>query len=585
LRALILATLLLAAAPAPASAEPADDLRALMEEHYRWLLADNPVAATRLGVQDYDTRLRDLSAGARDRRVVEARTFLARLAAIPAAQLAAQDRVNHAILTRELRQIVDENEFGQRDMLFTTYYGWHQDFAGLADDVPLRTRADFDSYLARLEAYPQLNRAALERTEAAVRGGFVLPCSVLTGYDRTIEGVIAADPAQSRFYQPFTRPRPAAIPEADWTELQQRARRIVADVLNPEYRRHLDFLRTRYLPACQRTDSVSALPNGAAYYRLLARQFTTTDMTPEQIHAVGMREVERIRAEMDAVARDAGHPSRQAFIQQLRTDPRYYATSADQLLRESAYVTRTIDGHLPRLFGRMPRLPYTLRAIPAETAETTTTAYYSPGSPESGLAGTYYVNTSRLNQRPLWEIPALSLHEAAPGHHFQIALQQELDLPPFRRNFVGFTAYTEGWALYTEGLGRDMGLYDTPERRMGELSYQMWRAARLVVDTGIHAQGWDKARAIAFMRDNTALTEANIEAEVNRYISWPGQALGYMIGRLKILELRARAEAALGARFDIRRFHDAVLANGSVPLDVLEAEIDRWIAEERARTP
>jgi uncharacterized protein (DUF885 family) len=583
LRALILATLLLAAAPAAAAAAPADDLRTLMEEHYRWLLADNPVAATRLGVRDHDTRLRDLSAAARDRRVVEARTFLARLAEIPVAQLSAQDRVNHFILTRELRQIVDENEFGQRDMLFTTYYGWHQDFAGLADDVPLRTRADFDSYLARLEAYPQLNRAALERTEAAVRGGFVLPCSVLTGYDRTIEGVIAADPAQSRFYQPFARPRPAAIPEADWTQLQQRVRGIVVDVLNPEYRRHLDFFRTRYLPACQRSDGVSALPNGAAYYRLLARQFTTTDMTPDQIHAVGMREVERIRTEMDAVAREAGHQTRQAFIQQLRTDPRYYATSADQLLRESAYVTRIIDGHLPRLFGRMPRLPYTLRAIPAETAETTTTAYYSPGSPESGIAGTYYVNTSRLNQRPLWEIPALSLHEAAPGHHFQIALQQELDLPPFRRNFVGFTAYTEGWALYTESLGRDMGLYDTPERRMGELSYQMWRAARLVVDTGIHAMGWDKARAIAFMRDNTALAEANIEAEVNRYISWPGQALGYMIGRLKILELRARAEAALGVRFDIRRFHDAVLANGSVPLDVLEAEIGRWIEAEQAR--
>ena len=253
-------------------------------------------------------------------------------------------------------------------------------------------------------------------------------------------------------------------------------------------------------------------------------------------------------------------------------------------MRATARVTKEIDGHMPRLFGTLPRLPYTIREIPAEIAEGTTTAYYNSGSPESGIAGTYYVNTSKLAQRPLWEIPALSLHEAVPGHHHQIALQQELDLPPFRRHFTSYTAFTEGWGLYSESLGRDMGLYDTPARRMGELSYQMWRASRLVVDTGIHAMGWDKDRAVRFMRDNTALTEANIDAEVNRYISWPGQALGYMIGRLKILELRQRAEQALGDRFDLRHFHDAVLRNGSVPLDVLEAEIDAWIAAEGARS-
>ena len=250
----------------------------------------------------------------------------------------------------------------------------------------------------------------------------------------------------------------------------------------------------------------------------------------------------------------------------------------------SARINKEVDGWLPRLFGTLPRLTFTLREIPAEIAEGTTTAYYSPGSPESGIAGTYYVNTSKLDQRPLWEVPALSLHESVPGHHFQIALQQEMDIAPFRRNFTSFTAFTEGWGLYAESLGRDMNLYDTPARRMGELSYQMWRASRLVVDTGIHAMGWNKARAVRFMTENTALSAANIDAEVNRYISWPGQALGYMIGRLKILELRARAERALGGRFDIRRFHDAVLRNGSVPLDVLEAEIDMWIAAERVRS-
>jgi uncharacterized protein (DUF885 family) len=576
LRALLIAASLLIAAPAAAA--PADDLHALIEEHYQWLLRENPVSATRLGVRDYDNRLRDISPAARDRRAREAQAFLGRLQRIPEESLSDEDRVNRAILIRDLAEQVEGNRFPQRDMLFTTYYGWHQEFAGLADDVPLRNRADFESYLTRLAAYPQLNRAALDMTANAVRGGYVLPCSVLTNYEGTISGVITQDVTQSRFYTPFTRERPSSIPAPEWAAMQVRARTLITSVVNPEYRRHAEYFRTEYLPRCARTDSVSAQRGGADYYRFLARSFTTTDLTPQQIHAIGMREVERIRREMDQVAREAGHPTRQAFIQALRTDPRYYATTPEQLLRESAYVTRIIDGHLPRLFGRLPRLPYTLRPIPAEIAPGTTTAYYGPGSPEAGIAGTYWVNTSKLDQRPLWEIPALSAHEAAPGHHLQIALQQELELAPFRRNFTSYTAFTEGWGLYAESLGREMGLYDTPEKRMGELSYQMWRASRLVVDTGIHAMGWDKARAVAFMTENTALSAANIDAEVNRYISWPGQALGYMIGRLKILELRQRAERALGDQFDIRQFHDAVLRNGSVPLDVLEAEIDRWIA-------
>jgi uncharacterized protein (DUF885 family) len=587
MRRFLAAALLIAAAPfalaPPALAAPQDDLRVLMEEHYRWLLQGSPAFATSLGVRDYDDRIDDLSAAARARRVREAQAFLTRLDAIPAAQLAPADRVNQAILRRGLAEAVEADRLPQRNMLFTTYFGWHQGFAGMADNLPFRTRADYESYLKRIEQYPRLNDQALGITADAVRSGHVLPCSVLANYERTIGGVIAQDPAKSRFYEPFTRPRPAAIPDAEWTQLQERARRIVTATINPAYAKHLDFYTRQYRPRCARTDSVSAQPQGREYYAFRVRAETTTDLTPQQIHDIGLGEVRRILGEMDAVAREAGFPSRAAFIQDLRTNPRHFARTAEELMEASARVTKEIDGHMPRLFGTLPRLPYTIREIPAETAEGTTTAYYNPGSPQSGIAGTYYVNTSKLNQRPLWEIPALSLHEAVPGHHHQIALQQEVEIAPFRRHFTGFTAFTEGWGLYAESLGRDMGLYDTPERRMGELSYQMWRAARLVVDTGIHALGWDKARAVRFMRDNTALTEANIDAEVNRYISWPGQALGYMIGRLKILELRRRAETALGAKFDLRRFHDAVLLNGSVPLDVLEAQINEWIAGERAR--
>jgi uncharacterized protein (DUF885 family) len=365
--------------------------------------------------------------------------------------------------------------------------------------------------------------------------------------------------------------------------MQARARTVIADVLNPAYAKHRDYYRTSYLPKCAKSDSIAAQPGGRDYYAFRVREQTTTNLTPDRIHEIGQGEARRIRTEMERVAKEAGFASREAFIQELRTNPVYFARSAEELMLATARITKTIDGKMPGLFATLPRLPYGIRAIPAETAEGTTTAYYSGGSPQTGIAGTYYVNTSKLDQRPLWEIPALSLHEAVPGHHHQIALQQEMDIAPFRRNFTGFTAFTEGWGLYAESLGEEMGLYDTPAKKMGQLSYQMWRAARLVVDTGIHAKGWDKAKAIAFMRDNTALTEANIEAEVNRYISWPGQALAYKLGELKIKELRARAARELGAKFDLRRFHDAVLLQGSVPLDVLEAQVLAWIEVEKAR--
>ena len=572
------------AAAAPAAAAPADDFAKLLQDHYAWLLRENPVSATALGVRTYDDRIEDISAAARDRRAGEAQAFLRRLNAVPAAGLGAADRTNRAILKRSLEEIVEANTYPQRSMLFTTYYGWHQGFAGMAVNLPFRTKADYESYLARIAQYPKINDPALAITAEAVEGGYVLPCSVLGNYERTISGVIANDPLKSRFYEPFTRSRPQDATEREWAAMQGRARRIITDVLNPAYAKHLAFYRTSYAPRCARADSVSAQKGGKEYYAFLVRQHTTTDLTPDQIHQIGLRESARIRSEMEAVAKQAGFPNRAAFIQELRTDPRYFATTPDQLLRETAIVTKTIDGKMPEYFGRLPRLPYGLRAIPAETAEGTTTAYYNSGSPESGIAGTYYVNTSKLNQRPLWEIPALSLHEAVPGHHHQIALQQELELAPFRRNFTGFNAFSEGWGLYSESLGEEMGLYDTPAKKMGQLSYQAWRAARLVVDTGVHSKGWDKARAVAFMRENTALTDANIDAEVNRYISWPGQALAYMIGNIRIRELRARAQKALGTRFDLRRFHDAVLSQGAVPLDVLEAQVDEWIAAEKGRT-
>jgi uncharacterized protein (DUF885 family) len=286
---------------------------------------------------------------------------------------------------------------------------------------------------------------------------------------------------------------------------------------------------------------------------------------------------------MEQVAIKGGFANREAMIADMRSNPKWFTKTAEELLEATALMAKTIDGKMPSLFGRLARLPYGIRPMAAATAPGDTTARYQPGSPQAGLAGFYLVNTTKLDQRPLWEIPALTVHEAVPGHHMQIALQQELEMPDWRRNTAFFTAFVEGWGLYSERLGIEMGLYDTPQKDMGRLGYEMWRASRLVVDTGIHSKGWTKEQAVAFMKDNTTLTDANIDAEVNRYISNPGQALAYKLGELKIRELRTKSEQALGAKFDLRRFHDAVLGQGSVPLDTLEAQINAWMVAEQAR--
>ena len=569
---------LMAIAPGAAFAAPAEEFAALQTDYEAWLLREAPEYSTALGVRDYDDRVTDISLAAMDRRAGEAAAFLARLDGIAPEALSADDRTNRAIMRRLLGDAVEGNGFGQRMVLFTTYAGWHQQFAGLADGLPFARLADYRSYVTRLAQYPAVNDEALRISQQALDGGYVLPCAVLGGTERGIAGLIAEDVAQSRYYAPFSRAKPVDASDADWAALQAEVRGVIENSIYPALRRHRAWFVQSYLPRCASAVGVSAQPDGARYYAFRIRQETTTDLTADQIHDLGLSEVARIRAEMETVAARAGFASREAFITDLRSNPRHYATTPEELMMHSARVTRRIDGFMPRLFGRLPRLPYTIREIPAETAEGTTTAYYSQGSASAGIAGTYYVNTSKLDQRPFWEIPALSLHEAVPGHHHQIALQQELDIPGWRRNFTYFTAYTEGWGLYSERLGIEMGLYDTPETDMGRLSYEMWRALRLVVDTGLHSKGWTKEQAIAFMRDNSALSEANIEAEVNRYISWPGQALGYKIGELRIRALRERAERELGARFDLRAFHDAVLAQGAVPMDVLEAQVGAWIA-------
>jgi uncharacterized protein (DUF885 family) len=570
--------------PTSAPAAPAEDFKMLTDEYWAFVLRENPVWASTLGHRENDAKLGDISLAAEDRRAGEAARFLARLNAMPDAGLSAADRINKAILKRGLEESVEGNRFGQRMMLFSNRSGWHQSIAGLSESLTFRNRLDYENYLKRLGQYPAYNDQALAISARALNEGYTLPCAAMDGFAETISGVIPADVRQSRLYAPFRADRPANINASQWADLQQRAKALIGGDLRAAYGKHLNWYQTQYAPKCNRSVGMSALPNGAAFYNYRIRQMTTTNRTADDIHQLGLSEVKRIRGEMEQVAKKAGFASREAFIADLRTNPKYYAKTPAELMAAVALEAKKIDGKMPSLFTVLPRLPYGIKEIPPEIAPGTTTAYYNPGSPEQGIAGFYFVNTSKLDQRPLWEIPALTVHEAVPGHHQQIALQQELPLPEWRRHGTFFTAFVEGWGLYSERLGIEMGLYDTPAKDMGRLSYEMWRATRLVVDTGIHAKGWSKERAVAFMTDNSALSAANIDAEVNRYIANPGQALAYKIGELKIRELRARSEKALGDKFDLRRFHDAVLGQGAVPLDALQSQIDAWTASEKIRT-
>ena len=583
LRYTVLAATMVAFA-APVLADPTDDFRKLQDEYWAATLKNSPLFATQVGVKDYDRQIGPLSLAEMDRQAAESAGFLKRLEAIPAPSLPASEQANRAILKRQLEDAIEANRFGQRQLLYSTLGSYHDFLAGMADTIPFRSAADYDNYLARLELVPDRMRSYGEISVKAAREGFVQPCVTMTNFPSTITGNITTAVTQSRFYAPFAGQRPDNIPAADWAGLQARARNVVTTKLNPAYQQFADLYERELKAKCRQSVGVSSMPQGAEYYAFQVRQQTTTNLTPDAIHQLGLGEVARIRAEMEQVAKKAGFADREAMIADMRSNPKWFTRTPEELLEATALMAKTIDGKMPSLFGRLARLPYGIRPMAAATAPGDTTARYQSGSPNSGLAGFYLVNTTKLDQRPLWEIPALTVHEAVPGHHMQIALQQELEMPDWRRNTAFFTAFVEGWGLYSERLGIEMGIYDTPQKDMGRLGYEMWRASRLVVDTGIHAKGWTKQQAVAFMKDNTTLTDANIDAEVNRYISNPGQALAYKLGELKIRELREKAERTLGPKFDLRRFHDAVLGQGSVPLDTLEAQINAWIAAEQGKS-
>jgi len=570
-----------ASAPTMSRSAASAQLEQLFAEHWDFSMRESPVFATSVGDHRFNDRLGQVTPEAQARRAAANREFLRRIEAIDRDALAREEQISYDIFRLQREDAIASHGFRAYLMPITTFGDFHTSFPQLHERVPLSTPRDYENYIARLRDFRRFSGEHVALMREGRETGRILPRIVLRGIEETIRPHVVTDPTESRLWTPL-REFPASVPEADHARLRQDAREAITGSVVPAYRDLLEFITGEYVPGARETIAAADLPDGRAYYEYLVRSYTTLDVTPDEVHETGLAEVRRIRGEMDEVIRGTGFGgSFQDFVHFLRTDPRFYVDTPEQLLKETALVLKRMDGELPRLFGRLPRMPYGLQEIPDYIAPRTTTAYYTRPAGDGTRAGIYWLNTYDLPSRPLYEVEALSLHEAVPGHHLQIALQQELEgLPEFRR-FSGFTAFVEGWALYAERLGLETGFYTDPYSNFGRLTYEMWRALRLVVDTGMHYQGWSRQQAIDFMAENSALTLLNITNEVDRYIAWPGQALAYKTGELKIRELRAMAERDLGDRFDVRAFHDVVLGSGAVPLSVLEETVRRWVAEVR----
>ena len=567
------------AAKKPANAP----LLKLFETSWQEDLADDPIAATALGEHRYDALLTDMSVEALDRRTARAYARLAALRKIKKEKLEKADQLNYELFERQTRVVIDEGQF-KPYMYATRTFDGPQLLAELAETAPFQTAKDYDNWIARINAsgvyidqwIVLLGQGATEhRTQPRVTIQKVL---------EQIKPSLATDPEANPFYAPFKK-MPASFDAATKDRLTAAARTAIQTVAVPAFQRFDKFFRDVYLPASRDTVGIYDTPYGDLYYKNRIKYYTTIDNPdPTRIHNIGVEEVKRIRAEMEKTLEGINFlGTLDQFLSFIRNDPRFFYKTPEELMAAYEKTARAIEPQLPKLFGKLPKTPFGIRAIPMGSAPTTTTAYYQPPSLDGSRPGNYYVNLYKPESRPIWEIEALTAHESVPGHHLQIALAYELTgLPEFRRN-ASYTAFVEGWALYAESLGPELGLYTDQFSKIGQLNYDMWRAVRLVVDTGMHQFKWTREQAIYYFKQNTGKSQQDIENEVDRYISWPGQALAYKLGQLRIQALRAEAEKALGARFDIRAFHDQLLGMGALPLSVLDTEMRAWIAAQSAR--
>lgn len=528
------------------------------------------------------TELPDMSAATLAKAQQQRLQLLKQLQAIDVATLSEQDQINHAVLSYRLQNDADEYRFGAHYMPLNAESGFHSDLTFYFGGGALRSEVDVKNYLLRLATVPRYMAQQTEWMRQGLAKGYSQPKAVLQGYQQGIQSFIKADVTQSVFYRPLQKPA-AGIDSKQWQQWQEQAKTLISQQINPAYQQYYDFFVQQYLPAARDDIAATALPDGAVFYQNRLEHYTTLKMTPAQVHQVGLEQVARIRAEMEQVIKDTGFSGTFAeFVQFLRTDPQFYVKTPDQLLKEAAFLSKKIDAQLPKLFLTLPRTPYGVAPVPAEIAPKYTTGRYAGGR-APGEAGYYWVNTYALDRRPLYELEALTLHEAVPGHHLQIALANEqTNLPSYRRSFYT-SAFGEGWGLYAEYLGLEVGFYQDPYSNFGRLTYEMWRAARLVVDTGMHTMGWSRQQAIDFLANNTALSMHNVTTEIDRYISWPAQALSYKLGEITIRQLRQEAEQALATSFDVREFHDVLLRNGSLPLPVLEQQVRQYIQQKKTQ--
>ena len=581
-RTAIFASILLLTVAAAALAGPGEDFAALLHDAWEWQLAENPVMASRLGDRRRNDQWGDLSLAAIERRHEDEREFLRRLRIIDSAQLSAADQLNYDLFRRELESSIDAHQY-RNYLLPMSQRGGVQSLESTAETVRLANVGDYEDWLSRMAGVETVIEQTMALQEEGRKTGYMPPRILMERIPDQISAQLVEDPGNSPFFIAFAE-MPDAMAAADQERLRQAARDLIDESIVPAYRRFSRYFNDTYLPASRDSIGASSLPNGEAFYEYRTRAFTTTQMTPDEIHRIGLNEVQRIRGEMQLIIDELEFAGDFAdFLHFLRTDPQFYYETPEALFEGYLAVSKRIDPELVKLFGKLPRMPYGLRPIPANIAPDTTTAYYNRPAADGSRPGYYYVNLYRPEVRPKYEMEVLSVHEAVPGHHLQIGLQMELEEMPEFRKYLGFTAFTEGWGLYSESLGYELGLYKDPYSKFGALTYDMWRAVRLVVDTGMHYKGWTRQQAIDFFMDNAAKTETDIVNEIDRYISWPGQALAYKIGQLKMLELRRKSEAALGDDFDIRAFHDEMLGGGALPLEILETRMTRWLAGQLQR--
>ena len=575
------------------AAEPPKNARlhAFFDRAFQEDLKENPVQATFLGVDGMNDRLPDGSAQATARRKARAKARHAELLRFDAKALGTQDRISRDMMLENLRLEIAENDLygdlpfgaGYADswLVLSPLQGIQDLFVWIAQATPTRKARDYEDYLRRLAGIPLLLDQATARMRAGMKSGWMPPQAVMTTVPAQVEAFAKGDPAQSPLYLPF-KAFPEGIPDADRTRLRESGARAIAQVVQPAFAKLQAFAENEYIPACRRDLAAENLPGGKAYYALAIERSTTTRKGADEIHRTGLAEVARIRAEMDKVIASTGFKGTFAeFLAFLKDDARFYYATPEELLTGYRDIAKRVDAELPKLFAELPRLPYGVRAMGAHEGDNP--EHYSGGALDGSRAGFFEANVNNVSRRPKYDMEALLMHEAVPGHHLQLARARELTgLPTFRRA-GGYVAYSEGWALYAESLGYEMGMYKDPYSHFGALDAEMFRACRLVVDTGIHSQGWTRERAIQYLADSTGMNNGMVAAEVDRYIVWPGQALGYKVGELKIKELRRRASDTLGDRFDLRRFHNALLDDGALPLGLLETRIDAWIAAEKAR--